>query len=239
MHGESSSPTANRYAVSPAIATQADYSSRGPLPYAGFWKRAVAYIIDYFIVMFLVGICITVVAGGSHGKPSPLTPLLAWIAVGFYYVIFESSSMQATPGKRAMDLKVTDLQGERIGFGRALGRMLGHILSFMTLSVGFAMAVFTERRQTLHDKMAGTLVVSRVESPEDIAGADIAPPECSPANPHAPAAALARLVWRLPSPPPARNSGLTRPTPALARLCFGARRVWRLPSPRQASLATD
>jgi uncharacterized RDD family membrane protein YckC/Tfp pilus assembly major pilin PilA len=176
MHGESSSPTANRYAVSPAIATQADYSSRGSLPYAGFWKRAVAYVIDYFIAMILVGIATAVIAVGSHGKPNPLLPLLAWIAVGFYYVIFESSSLQATPGKLAMDLKVTDLHGERIGFGRALGRMLGHILSFMTLSVGFAMAVFTDRRQTLHDKIAGTLVVSRVESPEDIASADIAPP---------------------------------------------------------------
>src|SRR3569832_1067514 len=106
MHGESSSPAANRYAVSPAIATQADPSSRGSLPYAGFWKRAVAYVIDYFIVMFLAGICMAAVAGGSHGKPSPATPLLAWLAVSFYYVVFESSSMQATPGKRAMDLKV-------------------------------------------------------------------------------------------------------------------------------------
>lgn len=177
MHGESSSPRAdNRYAVSPAIATQADHSSSGPLPYAGFWKRAVAYVIDYIIAMFLVGISIAVVSGASHGKPSPLTPYFAWIAVGLYYVFFESSSMQATPGKRAMDLKVTDLHGERIGIGRALGRMLGHVLSFMTLSVGFAMAVFTDRRQTLHDKLAGTLVVSRVESPEDIDRAGIAPP---------------------------------------------------------------
>jgi uncharacterized RDD family membrane protein YckC/Tfp pilus assembly major pilin PilA len=177
MHGESSSPRAdNRYAVSPAIATQADHSSSGPLPYAGFWKRTVAYVIDYFLVMFLIGASMAVVAGASHGKPSPLTPLFAWLAVGLYYVFFESSSMQATLGKRAMDLKVTDLHGERIGFGRALGRMLGHFLSFMTLSVGFAMAVFTDRRQTLHDKMAGTLVVSRVESPEDIDRAGIAPP---------------------------------------------------------------
>jgi uncharacterized RDD family membrane protein YckC/Tfp pilus assembly major pilin PilA len=177
MHGESSSASAdNRYAVSPAIATQADYSGSGALPYAGFWKRAVAYVIDYFIAMFLVGVSIAVVAGTNHGKTSPLTSLLAWLAVSLYYVLFESSSMQATPGKRAMDLKVTDLHGERIGFGRALGRMLGHILSFMTLSVGFAMAVFTDRRQTLHDKLAGTLVVSRVESPEDIDRAGIAPP---------------------------------------------------------------
>jgi Tfp pilus assembly major pilin PilA len=79
-------------------------------------------------------------------------------------------------GKRAVGIKVTDLHGERIDFGRALGRMFGHILSFITFSIGFAMAVFTERRQTLHDKLAGTLVVKREESPEDVEAAGIAPP---------------------------------------------------------------
>jgi uncharacterized RDD family membrane protein YckC/Tfp pilus assembly major pilin PilA len=177
MHGESpASPTGNRYAVSPAIASQSDSSASGPLPYAGFWKRAVAYVIDYFIALFLVGVSLAVIAGASHGKPIPLAPLFAWLAIGLYYVFFESSPMQATPGKRAMDLKVTDLHGERIGIARAFGRMLGHILSFMTFGVGFAMAVFTDRRQALHDKLAGTLVVSRVESPEDIDRAGIAPP---------------------------------------------------------------
>ena len=84
--------------------------------------------------------------------------------------------MQATLGKRAVGIKVTDLHGERIDFGRALGRMFGHILSFITFSVGFAMAVFTDRRQTLHDKLAGTLVVKREESPEEVEAAGIAPP---------------------------------------------------------------
>lgn len=177
MHGESSSPRANnRYAVSPAIATQADYSGSGSIPYAGFWRRAGAYVIDYILVAFVFSIFSRAFAGPNHPQTSGLISLCLLIAGCLYYVLLESSSMQATLGKRAVGIKVTDLHGERIDFGRALGRMFGHILSFLTFSVGFAMAVFTERRQTLHDKLAGTLVVKREESPEDVDAAGIAPP---------------------------------------------------------------
>ncbi len=176
MHGESSSPSANRYAVSPAIATQADYSGSGSLPYAGFWRRAGAYVIDYMLVAVVFSIFSRAFAGPSHPQTSGLTSLCLLIAGCLYYVLLESSSMQATLGKRAVGIKVTDLPGERIDFGRALGRMFGHILSFITFSIGFAMVVFTERRQTLHDKLAGTLVVKREESPEDGEAAGIAPP---------------------------------------------------------------
>jgi len=181
MHGESSTrSTDNPYAVSAAAATQAEYRSVGSIPYAGFWRRAFAYLIDYIIVMILVRVVIMAGAAAlpHSGGPGPagLLLLVAVVASVLYYAMLESSSMQATLGKKALDLKVTDLQGERIGFGRALGRMFAHIVSFLVFGIGFAMAVFTERRQTLHDKMAGTLVVSRVESPEEIAEAGPAPP---------------------------------------------------------------
>ena len=177
MHGESpASPNDNRYAVSPATATQADYPSNGSVPYAGFWKRAGAYVIDYIIVAFVGQVFAMGFGGPAHPGTNSLFVLIYIIATCLYYALFESSEMQATPGKRAVGLKVTDLQGEQIGFGRALGRLFGHIVSFLTFGVGFAMAVFTERRQTLHDMMAGTLVVNREESSEDIAQAGAAPP---------------------------------------------------------------
>jgi uncharacterized RDD family membrane protein YckC/Tfp pilus assembly major pilin PilA len=177
MHGERSSASAhNRYAVSPAIATQADHSSGGPLPYAGFWRRAGAYVIDYVLVAVVFTIFGKAFTGPSHPSTSGLASLALLIGGCLYYVLLESSSMQATLGKRAVGIKVTDLDGERIDFGRALGRMFGHILSFITFSIGFAMAVFTDRRQTLHDKLAGTLVVKREESPDDVEVAGIAPP---------------------------------------------------------------
>jgi uncharacterized RDD family membrane protein YckC/Tfp pilus assembly major pilin PilA len=175
MHGES--PASNRYAVSPATASQADQASRGLIPYAGFWRRAGAWVIDYFILAIALQILTRAALGGpAHVDPNRTFNMTVFIGFVLYYTLFESSGMQATPGKRALSIKVTDLQGEKINFGQALGRLFGHIVSFLILGVGFAMAVFTERRQTLHDKMAGTLVVKREESPEDIAQADIAPP---------------------------------------------------------------
>jgi uncharacterized RDD family membrane protein YckC len=70
-----------------------------------------------------------------------------------------SSDRQATVGKIAVGLKVTDLYGQRISFARATGRHFAKILSAMVLFIGYIMVAFTERKQGLHDILAGTLVV--------------------------------------------------------------------------------
>jgi uncharacterized RDD family membrane protein YckC len=71
----------------------------------------------------------------------------------------ESSSMQATLGKMALGLKVTDLNGKQISFGKATGRYFAKIISAIILLIGFIMVAFTEKKQGLHDMIAGTLVV--------------------------------------------------------------------------------
>jgi len=77
----------------------------------------------------------------------------------FYFAIFESSPRQATPGKMLMGIFVTDLEGRRLTFPRALGRILSKILSKMFCYIGYLIALFTERNQGLHDMIAGTLVL--------------------------------------------------------------------------------
>lgn len=72
--------------------------------------------------------------------------------------MFESSAWQATPAKRLAKLKVTDEAGNRIDFWQAVGRNLARYVSALSV-IGYVMAAFTKRRQALHDKMAGTLVV--------------------------------------------------------------------------------
>lgn len=81
--------------------------------------------------------------------------ILQWL----YYALMESSSKQATLGKMALGIKVTDLEGKRITFGRATGRYFGKILSGLILNIGYIMAAFTERKQALHDMMANCLVI--------------------------------------------------------------------------------
>ena len=81
-----------------------------------------------------------------------ISAVLKWL----YYALLESSSWQATVGKKALGLEVTDLEGRRISFGRATGGFFGKIISAMILYIGFIMAGFTEKKQALHDMMAGT-----------------------------------------------------------------------------------
>jgi len=70
-----------------------------------------------------------------------------------------ASEKQATLGKMAMGLIVTDDNNQRLTFGRATGRHFAKYLSGLALGIGFVMAAFTERKQALHDMIAGTLVV--------------------------------------------------------------------------------
>ena len=75
-----------------------------------------------------------------------------------YEALMESSSYQATLGKMIFGMKVTDLYGNRISFARAMGRHFAKFLSGMILCIGFIMVGLTERKQGLHDLLAGTLV---------------------------------------------------------------------------------
>ena len=80
---------------------------------------------------------------------------LSWL----YSALLESGPKQATPGKRLLDLKVTNMEGERISFGQATGRHFGKYLSAIILCIGFLMMLWDGKKQTLHDKLAGTLVL--------------------------------------------------------------------------------
>jgi uncharacterized RDD family membrane protein YckC len=81
-----------------------------------------------------------------------------WLYCGY----LESGEKQATWGKQALNLYVTDLSGNRISFGRASGRFFAKIISgLIPLGIGYIMAGFTERKQALHDMIASCLVLRR------------------------------------------------------------------------------
>jgi uncharacterized RDD family membrane protein YckC len=100
-----------------------------------------------------------------------------WLIAALFEVIFSGSSLQATPGKLLLGMKVIDLHGRRISYWRSLGRFLGKFLSAI-LWIGIILIAFTKRRQGLHDKIAGTLVVLREgskvsEFPQDKSSTDV------------------------------------------------------------------
>ncbi len=142
------------------------------MTYAGFWKRLVALLIDGLISSPVASPLY--LALGQSPSARTTSSYTVWTAVGLvvglvvgwlYYSFMESSPWQATLGKRAMGIQVTDLVGNRIDFGKATGRYFAKILSYLTLFIGFLMAAFTKRKQALHDMVAGTLVVNQSRVP--------------------------------------------------------------------------
>jgi uncharacterized RDD family membrane protein YckC len=89
-----------------------------------------------------------------------LAGIATTVAGWLYFALMESSAKGATLGKRALGIKVTDMSGNRISFGRATGRYFGKIVSGVILYIGFLMAGFTQQKQALHDIMASCLVVN-------------------------------------------------------------------------------
>ena len=152
--------------------------------YAGFWLRFCAFFIDWIILVIpfvIIGFIIGFANPQAFTPPAPgarpgmggpgTTPGMAGleivlrvleIVVGWlYFALQESSARQATLGKLAVGLKVTDADGARLSFGHATGRHFAKILSGCTIGIGYIMAGFTEKKQALHDIVAGTLVVKK------------------------------------------------------------------------------
>ena len=155
-----------------------------PLEYAGFWRRWVAYIIDQLIlaipkwilcavwgIQFLGVFDFSNCCSGDFefdmNKLGALILSAIWLGMLMYlieliyYALFESSRKQATPGKMALGIIVTDSQHQRITFGRSLGRNLGKIVSSLILNIGYIIAGLSAKKQALHDMMADCLVVMR------------------------------------------------------------------------------
>jgi uncharacterized RDD family membrane protein YckC len=130
----------------------------GSVVYAGFWLRFVALIVDSFILNVAFFLIRTLTSTGVY-------LLVGLVGNWLYYSLLESSEYQATIGKMALGIRVTDEAGNRISFGRATGRYFAKILSALIIGIGFIMAGFTSRKQGLHDLLAETLVVKKSPGP--------------------------------------------------------------------------
>lgn len=181
----SASPVYARTVATAAYADPAGLLASRAFTYAGFWLRFLAAIIDGVILalglgvllvplIFLTGIATNFESFSRRsGRPDPsfvagfLAMILVFAALSvlvqwLYHAYLESGENQATWGKQALGIYVTDLHGNRISFGRASGRFFGKILTGMIpLGIGYIMAGFTERKQALHDMIASCLVLRR------------------------------------------------------------------------------
>lgn len=163
-------------------------SEQSQVKYAGFWLRFAAYIIDQFVIgiaglIIAVPIILGIIAFGLNldGVKSTsdfftheglllvggiiglivLAILISIVMKWLYYALMESSKFGGTIGKIAVSIKVVDMNGNRISFGRATGRYFSRIITNMTLLIGYIIAGFTEKKQALHDLIASCLVVQK------------------------------------------------------------------------------
>lgn len=87
--------------------------------------------------------------------------LVIGILLLFYAPLMEAGRRQATLGKMALGLHVETVAGDRPSFLRLFARNLAEVLCLATLGFGYAIALFTRRRQALHDLLSGTVVIAR------------------------------------------------------------------------------
>jgi uncharacterized RDD family membrane protein YckC len=155
-----------------------------PSPYAGFWLRVVAHLIDGLVIGVVFGIlCLIGIAfvgmgalraaiegldNPDAGLPVAIIGMFIFVGIAavfaswIYFAYMESSPNQGTLGKMALGLIVTDLEGRRISFGRATGRYFAKVITGMIpFGIGYMMAGFTEKKQALHDMIVGTLVLRK------------------------------------------------------------------------------
>jgi uncharacterized RDD family membrane protein YckC len=147
-----------------------------PFPFAPFWKRALASVIDTIIavVFALVWLmAVGVLAGLLVDKIGVNSGFLeslgtfVWLVGGIffvpslYFIRGESSPKQATVGKEMMGLQVVDMEFQRITFWHASGRLLLRWISTVLYLIGYLPALFTQKHQTFHDLVAKTLVVEK------------------------------------------------------------------------------
>ncbi|HZH44031.1 MAG TPA: RDD family protein [Lysobacter sp.] len=163
-----------------ALADGTGYVPHGEVVYAGVRKRLAAITIDglligvatYAVQMIGMGVAFGLGAAGAMDATQVfaaggligilLFMVLVPIAMNaVYYAAMHASGRQATLGKMAVGIKVTDEVGARISFLRGLGRYFATWLSGLILGIGYLMAAFTDRKRALHDMLASTLVVDQ------------------------------------------------------------------------------
>jgi len=169
-----------------AVATPEEEPAPAIGVYAGFVRRFVAFIIDLILILvigsviiaffgLISGIRYTYYLTVNHAPIAELTetgtvdaamgPIVAALGMliivipWVYFAGFESSRSQATPGKVLMHAAVTDLDGDRISFARATLRHFGKFISLVIIFIGFIMIGLTKKKQGLHDKIGGCLVL--------------------------------------------------------------------------------
>jgi len=140
------------------------FQTTAPQYFAAFDQRLLASVIDHFLIFIIYSLIILVSYAFIEGKDQRimafLIPLPSVLIIKLIYGSFaEASTSQGTVGKRLMNIKVTDLEGNRVSLGKSLIRNFSKILSVIPVFFGYLYSFLNKKNQCWHDIAANTLVI--------------------------------------------------------------------------------
>jgi uncharacterized RDD family membrane protein YckC len=170
-------------AATDATTAGAGQDEAAPADYAGFWPRAGAYVIDYifsnvagFVVLFAAAF-IAILSAVRSGEIvlqedrdtivliGVVTAALGAAVVSTLY-FWLGDAWGGTPGKRLVGLSCVDERtGGDIGAGRGFMRFLVSMLGAVAFYIGWLWCIWDAKKQTWHDRAAGSVVVVSVPEP--------------------------------------------------------------------------
>ena len=138
----------------PSIAIPGEVAA---VEYAGVGSRFIALLIDG-VILGVIGAVIGLIVDGDAASTSGTSSILSIVISAAYFIGLIGSS-GLTLGGRVLGVRVVDANGQQPSFGTAAIRWIGSYVSAIILLIGYLMAFWDGRKQTLHDKMASTYVV--------------------------------------------------------------------------------
>jgi uncharacterized RDD family membrane protein YckC len=132
--------------------------------YAGLFWRLPGFLVDT-LVMGMLWAVVSLLGSrawtSTTSRPLPVTAGVVFmlLVVWLYPSLLESSRWKSTLGKRLFGLRTVDITGRRIGFGRASVRSVARTVSWAVCMAGFLAMLIGRKKQTFHDRIAGTVVV--------------------------------------------------------------------------------
>lgn len=145
-------------------------------PYAGFWTRAAARLIDVVLILIIYNLFYLAdrlgsdaglwgAAGFGNGEGrgrfsvENLVRGVFFLCFPIFYYVYLTGSTGQTFGKMALGIKVVNEDGSPLDYRKAMLRWLSYFICDLTLNAGYIWAAFDARKQGLHDKVCRTLVV--------------------------------------------------------------------------------
>lgn len=151
-------PAAPAPAAATSVPPAAAASAATGVAYSGFWRRFVAVLIDGIIIGIVMSALSALIPSLKSADLGSQYSTVQFILLTAYSVVL-LSLWQATVGKKVMGVIVTAEDGSKAPVGKLVVRELMKLVSAAILLIGYLMMLWDPRKQTLHDKAAGTVVV--------------------------------------------------------------------------------